>query len=833
MATRKSRNVTGREPTRSDVPYLPIKGINPDARRLTSGPEEAYLMENFRPDIDYLSPRPGFFRLADNVPTGDPIIHYHRFSDDTDDLVLFAFTKNNIFKFTQSANAWEGVLDTQLIDDCESAVGYTSPGSIVTNTDLVYTPSSSLKTEATVVSGTPIYTSAAFGALDLSSYSTIRFSYLYVPADGISFGGSLKVYAGAVLKETIAFTFNDAAHEQIGGWKRASLDIAVPANWNAITKYEILYTSAATPQIILLWVDDVRASNPLTSDVEYWSTTDFIDTTNGKMIIAAGSNPPTPGEGEDDYGERVLLEYQPSVDLFMPYSLRDRINVADEDTTEVIPAVAGSVPASPQSLAKEVSDADWISLVDEGGLLTFYTLEYGALGTASFLEIAGGKFPIVPTPGSPIVGGTGSWVSVDGTDWLLTFTNTAAPITALPIYVQYTYYRTSSIKPRIVRQLDSHLVLLNTASTSAGGDEYFPWQVLWSHPGSFDDFFSLDFVNVTKTDTSPIVAAEPLGTYLQIYKTESGVRMFHVQSEIPQTFRDSDASFNFLTNLLQGTYAYRSIVSHNNIHFFLGKDDVYAFNGETLQEISHNPETGASRIIQTLLKEINKGLIHLCRGMYYPKFREYWLFVIRQGETYPTKTYVYSERYNAWYNFTFPKGIVALSTFRRSPRVAIQDLVGNIEDQNWFLGDASISDIYEVPICSAADGDSYILEETLNSDFGYTDESTGAFVQGTEIEPVVITRDFVYRSLGRTDRTTRVIIDAEALSIFVGISGDAAISEGQFKQLETITPDRFDKEFFYNPDIVARAVRLYLKFPKSSRFKYIQPFAKEADIYNE
>ena len=827
----------------TENPYLPVAGIAPDARGLTMDASEAADSLNFRVEADGLISRAGSTRLAKNVPSGDPIIHMHTYLTPDQSEILFGFTKNRIYKYSETSQTWALAQDSTVVDAMDAVAGWTN------NTPTLYNYGVGDKSVYFAVGGSSDFTMQRtnYGGVDLSSYGFFGFHFLATtigPTDTITF--EARTTAGVLIQ---AFSFNAyATYETIGIWQKYT--VAMSGTWTDFGQLVFTVASGANASSIV-FDHFIVYKDLISTDVTHWSTTDFIDDTQGSTIIAAGSTPPKPGQEETDGAARFLLYYDTTTETFKPLTMKERKTVVEEAHSDVKPSQASdlyfgnddTLEAGVIDSGHDNHDTSFIRMVE--GQTTMYSLEYGSYGTVSAVAATVGVDPTAS--GYPLVdlgtdavdlinyGTNRSWMKITG-EWGISFKRwDDEDLPNYPItHLDYAYERTSPFNPRFVRAFHNRLVFANTDEDNSGGvapDTYTPWRVRWTRAGKMDEYEVLDYTDIISNDISPIIGMEPQGFYLNLFKIQSISRLFHVQGQIPQGFQDTTAAFNYKTIWQQGKYALRTIASFNHINFYLGIDDVYAFDGTRASSITRSPGTGASRIRDEIFRVLNQDNVLNCLGIINQEHKEYWLFIVKSGQTYPTDAYVFNILRAVWYKFRF-SAVTSSGEYHVNPTSAIDDLLGTIDDQNFLLNTGQLDGLIASPVLAFSGGDTFLIDETKNKDESYHNEATDAWVSGSAITSDFVSRDFIYEDLARDDRTIQLEFESAGENPTVGVSNDFNTDGGSFIQKQTITNTPEISKNLYYPDVEGKHVRFHFTFPGWARLRWMQPSAIRKERWN-
>jgi hypothetical protein len=551
---------------------------------------------------------------------------------------------------------------------------------------------------------------------------------------------------------------------------------------------------------------------PISSDTEFWSTTDAIDNTYGATVIAAGSKPNRVNEPEDDVYDRTLLVYDPALGYFKPLIQYNRLNAADEDKSITI-AVGSQVLTG--TLASVTGGNTLVP-----GTLVIYTAESGSVASASAIVNSGGigKFSMIPSNSDWV--GNASFCQSDGT-WSLVL-NANHGYGGQKVFVLYTYQAAAAYRPRHVRFFSNRLLMASTAE-GTGSAIYNPWRIRSSQIGNVGLVDDTDYWDIIDTDISGICALVTQGLNLMVYKYDCLVQGSYV---------GGDSIFNFYTVWRGGTWAGRTVQEYQGQHYYLGKDDVYVWDGSSrwsltipARELTIQPRaTGGHRVRESIFRDLNNDDVHKCFGAIYPKFQEYWLWILKKNETYPTTAWIYNIGRDIWYRFVFGAVVTSGNYFVAKGDTWV-DLLGTWAEQNWTWGSSDLGSLTDSMVIGYSGGGSHYIDDNVSSDESYVD-SDGNNIPGNAVTHYWITRDFIFSSLPHPDRCTRMLVESQGLEdVTAGVS-NAYITDPAAFGTQTAIPQTIDyRERAYFPDVVGKHVRFSLSGTGYVAYRWMQPFA--------
>lgn len=222
----------------------------------------------------------------------------------------------------------------------------------------------------------------------------------------------------------------------------------------------------------------------------------------------------------------------------------------------------------------------------------------------------------------------------------------------------------------------SHLVL---AHVYAGGVS-MPYRVQWSDTGNPEVWSggNSGFVNLGDTPGA-ITGLAPSLDRLYVYKRDAIYEVAYVG--YPDIFTFAEVTHRV------GLLAPRSLCFYENVHFFLGTDNVYMFDGRELRALGtpilpflFGPEAVAA-----------PGTLERCLGTYVPELKEYWLLFPFLGKAYPETVLRYRVEDDSWWAIRLGKGYFKGATnYVRQGTPRWVDLQGRWVDQTWRWADLAV-----------------------------------------------------------------------------------------------------------------------------------------------
>jgi hypothetical protein len=159
-----------------------------------------------------------------------------------------------------------------------------------------------------------------------------------------------------------------------------------------------------------------------------------------------------------------------------------------------------------------------------------------------------------------------------------------------------------------------------------------------------------------------------------------------------------------------GLYAPATLQGRNDVHFFLGNDDFYAFDGVQVRSIGQP-------IRDSVFAELNASLLPIMFGEILLDTQEYLAFLCTGASSYPNKVWVYNWGRNVWYPWTVD-GPRCSAIHRLDDTMTIDELVGTIDEQAWIFDSRIIQAAYPAFLTGNANGKIYQWSTAYTSDNG-------------------------------------------------------------------------------------------------------------------
>lgn len=239
-----------------------------------------------------------------------------------------------------------------------------------------------------------------------------------------------------------------------------------------------------------------------------------------------------------------------------------------------------------------------------------------------------------------------------------------------------TYSQTSANAPpaKYLAEIGLHLIAVNPV---------FPQRYIWSGIGDPTDWTSFTSgLNDNVSNLGPINGIKKIGQY------GFGFHQNGILQIIPSGIGLSPFFFVPIINASQGVIAPYSLdhFDDQGVEWasYLGIDNVYIFNGSSVEPIGDRPLDGRRRVgaRSRILADVQSSNVQTIYGyntysINGQVFRAYWLVI--PG----VSVWVYNYDEGNWTYFTYNKVISSIGTFFKNVGIRIIDLVGTIAQQNW------------------------------------------------------------------------------------------------------------------------------------------------------
>lgn len=312
------------------------------------------------------------------------------------------------------------------------------------------------------------------------------------------------------------------------------------------------------------------------------------------------------------------------------------------------------------------------------------------LGAASFYNVNGTLIQVIFTPTRLLQYAAGTWTQITGTafggssinlfSWdVLNYKLVFSQGVDKPWYwdgITAGYSQTSASAPiaRFLAEVGLHILAVNPS---------FPQRYYWSGVGDPTDWTGYTSgLNDIVNNLGPINGITKIGQYgfgfhqnglMEIVPTGSGLYPF---------------SFTPIINATQGCVAPYSLDHYDDqgmeFAVFLGIDNVYIFNGSSVEPIGDRPVDGRRRLgaRSAILTDVLAGNVANIYGKVTYSiagnpFRAYWLLIPNIA------CWVYNFDENNWMRLSWASKVDTLEMFFKQSSIRIMDLTGPISSQSW------------------------------------------------------------------------------------------------------------------------------------------------------
>ena len=681
---------------KSGAPYLPITGVNYDSESLAVGESDCLDISNLRIDSHELRTRQGLNQVG----------------------VSNTYVDANTYTEAQMSGTWTGVFRLSELLTHETPCVLR----IIDSAGTVFTMTENTSTGKMVDE----FGVDCFDVNDLATFTDLEKNGQPWPklATGVQYspvnpGGDTQIIANYIINANHGYPFlagEFVVHMAIHRDPDEGEVLFAFTN-KGIYKYEDAGGDATATFTSVL---NSALVGTFTA-ISHWSTSEFTDSTIGATMVAAGGIPPSSADtDETDGDDRVLLYWDKANSEFN--SLAPRYESSETVYTwlgtetpsggsplNFTAAVLPPIDESSVSIYWWDGDYKWILTADTAvaGVCDLLDPDSVARGT---INLYTGAIQLTDLPEKD----TGA------TEY--------APTAGIVVTIDYT--SEIYMRPRFVFNMNNRLIMVNSYHLEWDGvsawdttGTYRPWRVSWSDVTDITKIdITLSFADNVGVDTSAYVAGEYIGDMLILYRQNSAEQMFYV---------GGSAVFGFRTSVNHGLYAGNTVGIYKDLHFYMGKDNVYVYDGNTAKAI------GDDRVREHILGVAKSDTLDKYSSFVDHATAEYWLLVSTTTDTYPSRAYVFSINQNAWSVYNFPKNITT-----------IQFRSGHFEKP--LVG---TDDGYVLALSSANHDDSWDEFDVATSDWLNT--SYG-------IDVMLETKDFVFGPLEDLDRIQRVVFEANS-----------------------------------------------------------------------
>lgn len=651
-------------------PYFPAGGMNIDSNGMGTAEHEAHLIRNMDVHSHDIRSRPGTITIDPygmNLPQED-ILHYAVYKKPNGATSLFAFTCINIYEYSNSTG-WNSVAATGLFVTKEinfwsttCCIDETYGATIVAAGSYIDSPTSALQKGDKRLLCFYNQTSGKFEPLIMYQNTPVIEEQL------IEYGGSSPVVAPEAVIP------------------RGGIDgIAFLAKH--IDKWQV-HSGTTTNEIELRLVVDYDDANPLEPSitVEMWkdtpggtSTTDVSEAVAAKITITTGREDDPIQEYEytkTQAIETALLSNTIAAQLLKVDNLGYNVEVKTDSDSYFTQGNTGRVNGI---LQHDSGDDNFVGITEGSFVITLGTGE-GALaksgkkvhplpvGRTVLGDASNGAnvncYRMIPT-NETIIDFENSWIRVDGKEWQLQFLSDV--FAGSELLGSYYYKETYAYNPIHVTTFHNALLVGNLYD--AGDDQYYPWRIQWSDMGKITAFDFDNYQDVIVREVAAITGFMPFNT---VVNRDAATFLFICQENTISRGTYSQSLFLELdTAIPEGLEYIRTLCSADNMLYYMGKNDFYAFDGLNRESITIDEKSKDSRIREYVFANLDKENMNKNHTVYDPIRRKILFFIMltTNSETYPTDAFVYDIDKKCWTMYTMPACSASIAVSLELPEV--------------------------------------------------------------------------------------------------------------------------------------------------------------------
>lgn len=306
----------------------------------------------------------------------------------------------------------------------------------------------------------------------------------------------------------------------------------------------------------------------------------------------------------------------------------------------------------------------------------------------------------------------------------------------------------AAVPAKYLAEIGNHLVVANTIEA---GPVAAPQRVRWTGPGD-----PTDWISASAGQTDLFNDLGPINGLLKLYQSGFAFQQWGVTQVVPTGNGLKPFDFVSLSAHSKGLIFPMSLAAFGETTAaYVGKDNVYTFNGSASDPIGDRPMDGSrirvgaqSRIFADLKQVVDQrtvfGLVTTSINGF--QFNAYWLSIPNIA------VWVYNFEEQNWTRFTYDKGIATLGVMLRAQALRIVDLIGPINAQTWTPLTIGTTNPFDSVLIGFNDGTPGLVDFTNYSEKAYS-VTSGQMAFGD------------YRH-NKTVNAVRIILDDEAVSTF-------------------------------------------------------------------
>lgn len=594
--------------------------------------------------------------------------------------------------------------------------------------------------------------------------------------------------------------------------------------------------------------------------LSYWSTVSTIDQTLGTTLVAAGSVVTPLGQNMSNGADRVLLYWSEADTIFKEVDLQSHFPVTEEETTVAIAFANPTVyTIGVTTLGNPNYDANFISMLPgltqitttyNGQLATIGSQVYSlAVGKVSLGDPSNGSlvncYKLIPADDSKVTYGDTSYVRVDGKEFSIKFKDDTH--VGQMLLLSYYYNKRVLHKPVCVSSFKNALIYANTYEEGA----YFPFRIRWSYQGEIFTTKENSYVDLVEGDLSPILTMMPnetafynsIDSYLYIYRSNSIYRAnFNSNFALNATFIQS--FFNFELAVSIGIASPRTVAPIGRAQVYLGKDDIYIFNGIERESLTLDKTNGSPRVREFIFSLIDVTKPEENFALYNQNQKKYYLFIQPKTETDKTFCFIYDFVFGSWTRYIYPKitaGVISEFIQGRTINQLLEDInsllgdIDNLSAADLQLGTLLSVGKYPCLVSESGDQDFGMPEPLLDVNGEPILDVNGEIIYVTGYgypDYYLITRDFLSDNLHLQERIQLVFVEARLGNIDISYNCDYAQTPASFLNANTLEYTTLYKRGQYNLDVVGNNIRFMLKMAPTTETRWMQVFTTEQEMTN-
>lgn len=793
--------------SQAESPYFPFKGVNVDSNGLAMDPEECSMCRNFDILGTDMELRPGSISLSANriwLPKED-VIHFEEFKHPNGTTLLFAFTDRDIY-FYDPIEGWNTCIDIDLFQ------GHTFNNWSTTQIVDKVLGATLIAAGSWLSAGNEASTKGDERVLiyfDQSDYLFKRFDMLqqipvveedtlkaYPEANAAKLyflGVSMELLNSSKWKDHSTTEVKVSFASTVGGTKDPAVTIVMKKDDDSVTS---IFEEATQAEISVLGNGEVRA-------------TDIASALSGNENIS-----------------RILRTLDSSFNVPLAAQAKTYFKksvsgiVTGNKLVNNITDTAGFSSIVPHTFTLSLGTGEGI--IAQAGT-TVHSLPVGkaALGDAAD-GVSVDCYRLVPTNFEIASYDTDSYVRVDGLEWQIRILRPTYAGAAL--LANYDYYQTSPYKPVYVATHRNALVIGNTYEDGV----YFPWRLRWSEINDISKIKFYSYQDFLQRKLSSIIGIATLNTVIN--NDAAGFLYVHLNDFIYRGVPDNQLFLRFEIAYLEGVLCPKTIVEADGMFFYVGNNDIYAFDGLNRQSITKRDKSEHTRVRNYIYSNLDYFNLDKNFAVYDSARRKIWFFFKfnNNAGTYAKDVAVYDIDARIWYFYSVPETSAVTYAKIVSPTTPIDALRGNIADLTGNIEDLSVSLPYMQRVVAAMTKEVYVYAG------GTYKDKISSVSAGEDIVGELITRDFIGKFLENQDRVEQVKVEASGEGFIIGYNTDYSLSSSEFSlQEERVISNKY-KLYDYFPDITHYHVRFLLKVvSKKISFKWLQVYRIIQELTND